>query len=359
MLSLVEDIYEAAVRPEYWPVVLDRTTKMFGAKDFAIGRFDTRTGQHDTISTPIDPAFAQSYAEHWASQNFLWRKSAPLPVGQLFSFETFIERDDLCRTGLFNEWFKPQGMDQSMGANLVSEGSTSVTTTIYRPASRAAFDPVERARFAALLPHLQRAVQIRTRLLQGEQDRADLRATLAALDKPALLVDRDATILFANHHAEKLISAGVLGGAGGRRLSPAAAEAEFLHLIGSALTEGGSGGRIAIRRALGAPITLLGAPLHEAASFLAKRTALILIDDPDHRAVSPPDQKLLRAAYNLTGAEAKVAAAVLSGSTLRQAADDLGISFSTVRTHLSHVFEKCNVNSQVRLVEALMKAGMA
>jgi PAS domain S-box-containing protein len=60
--------------------------------------------------------------------------------------------------------------------------------------------------------------------------------------------------------------------------------------------------------------------------------------------------KLLREAFGLTEAEARVAARSATGRKVPQIALELGISKNTVRSHLAHIFEKTGVCSHAQLV---------
>ena len=83
---------------------------------------------------------------------------------------------------------------------------------------------------------------------------------------------------------------------------------------------------------------------------------MVLIDDPDYPGGAlRPD--LLRGAYGLTMAEARLALAIVAGRKLRDVADELGITFATARTHLARIFHKAGVTSQVQLVRLLIKSG--
>lgn len=152
MDSLIDSIYDAALRPQAWDIVLAGIAGLVGAKDISIGAFNAELGLHEALNLPIDPAFEQSYAAHWSTRNFLWDASASLPPSQIFSFETFIARSEFERTGLFGEWFQPQRMEVALGANLLVDGPVSAAVTIYRPRTRGAFETTDIAHFRRLLP---------------------------------------------------------------------------------------------------------------------------------------------------------------------------------------------------------------
>jgi DNA-binding CsgD family transcriptional regulator len=57
--------------------------------------------------------------------------------------------------------------------------------------------------------------------------------------------------------------------------------------------------------------------------------------------------------YGLSPAEARLTAELFQGHTLEEAGHRLGIALSTARTHLKHVFAKCEVQSQAELLQLL------
>ncbi len=61
----------------------------------------------------------------------------------------------------------------------------------------------------------------------------------------------------------------------------------------------------------------------------------------------------VRAAFNLTASEARLAARLSSGATLAEVADDLHISINTARAHLRTIFQKTNTKRQSQLIALL------
>jgi DNA-binding CsgD family transcriptional regulator len=78
---------------------------------------------------------------------------------------------------------------------------------------------------------------------------------------------------------------------------------------------------------------------------------LVLVIDPGARTLAAAT--VLQAAFGLTPAEARVATLIGSGLGGPQAAQALGVSPTTVKTHLARCFEKLGVRSQVELARML------
>ena len=75
---------------------------------------------------------------------------------------------------------------------------------------------------------------------------------------------------------------------------------------------------------------------------------LLLVRDP--AGTSPPAGALLIGLFGLTGAEARVATALLAADGPREVAAQLGIGLSTVRTHLHRLYDKTGTRRQAELV---------
>lgn len=85
--------------------------------------------------------------------------------------------------------------------------------------------------------------------------------------------------------------------------------------------------------------------------MLEQARLLVLIIDPS--APSRATAAAIQSTFGLTAAEARVAVLIGSGHSGPEAAAVLGVSPSTVKTHLKRCFEKTSVRSQVGLARML------
>lgn len=60
--------------------------------------------------------------------------------------------------------------------------------------------------------------------------------------------------------------------------------------------------------------------------------------------------------FSLTQSEVAIFAMVARGRSARYIADELGVSFNTVRTHIRHVYEKLGIHSKQELIDLVNKA---
>jgi DNA-binding CsgD family transcriptional regulator len=77
----------------------------------------------------------------------------------------------------------------------------------------------------------------------------------------------------------------------------------------------------------------------------------LLLSDPGSRTMVTAQS--LRAVFDLTPAEAAIAAALANGMSVSDTAAHLGVALNTVRTHLRSIFSKTGVSRQSQLVHLI------
>jgi hypothetical protein len=106
----------------------------------------------------------------------------------LFTSDDFVPRERYLSSAFYNEWCRRQGIDATLAANVLLDGTVSAVAAVYRPWSRGGdFDRREQAIFSALTPHLQRAVQIHVRMSQPKRERANWLKILDGLRQAVLI----------------------------------------------------------------------------------------------------------------------------------------------------------------------------
>jgi DNA-binding CsgD family transcriptional regulator len=119
---------------------------------------------------------------------------------------------------------------------------------------------------------------------------------------------------------------------------------------------GDAGGELTLRSNGGVRRKLLVIPLRQSMPVLAPGLpAAILFEAVDHSDEATATR--LRLHFGLTPAEAAFAIEIAKGDGKRAAAARRGISYSTARTHLSHIFDKTGVSRQGELVRLIMGNG--
>ncbi len=197
-----------------------------------------------------------------------------------------------------------------MGTTLSTEGPVSTVVSVSRPSSEGDFDPAEARLFAGLIPHLQRAVQLRWRLSGLDGPPTSSAEMLDRLPHAVLLVDARAGVIFANQTAARMLGAGdgLSLGRDGLRAETLADTRRLRQTIADSAEPanglGGAGGRLRLCRAERGPLTVLVVPHRTRLTWtdILRPTAILFITDPEQATATRGEW--LRQDYGLTPAEA-------------------------------------------------------
>jgi pSer/pThr/pTyr-binding forkhead associated (FHA) protein len=181
-----------------------------------------------------------------------------------------------------------------------------------------------------------------------------------ALDRLKLgivLLGRDGSVVFVNHSARVILerAEGLSAGPSGLHSSDPAIARQLRAVLKSAAGQPSHGGALLVPQGSGQhPLTVVVTPLSRASrpAGCAGAVVAVFISDPDQGIGS--GQGLLSRLYGLTPAETRLTGELLQGYTLEEAAEELGISLQTGRTHLRHIFAKTGTRRQSELLRLLL-----
>jgi len=353
-------IYDTVVDPDAFPTMLNRLADLLGATSGAqFGTYDSKTHATRILAPRLDPEDLYSYSEYWAS---VWRRSEKHPIGTVIVPKMFISGEHHRRANISNEWFKRHGLEAMMGTNLLNDGSISTVVSVSRPYSKGDFDTTEVGLFGTFIRHLQRAVQLRLHLAALDGPPTSSAEVLNRLPQAVLLVDALARVIFANQTAEGVLrtGSGLSLGHDGLRAGTLGETRRLRQIIANCAAPGhelgGAGERLRLSRENRAPLTVLVVPHRTRVTWIdvLRPTALLFITDPQQAAMVRSEW--LRQDFGLTPAEAGFTREILKADGLQAVADRLGISVTTARTHLAHVFDKTGTRRQAELVRLILES---
>lgn len=371
--TLIGRIYDAALDPQLWPGVAPQVADAFGATSCLLQSQNRGAELFELLTSTANfaPRVLDAYSRYFYKHDLWVTRAAAKEVGRAFTSDELVPQREFVQSEMYVDWCRKLDIFHLIGAAFpvgVESGATSSgqgtlgIIGIHRPLGTAPFDASAKRTLQGLLPHLQRALQIRQRLTDIAIER---QASLDALDHlftAILVVDRSAKILYANDRAAAVLRAGDALRSAGRRLTTVhrAKTDQLMQMIQGAADaaagrNGSSGGGIAISREDQLPLSVLVAPFRPAQAGLGapQPAAILFIRDPE----APTMSKLtLQSVFGLTPAEASIASALADGKALNEIAAAHAITQNTVRTHLKKILAKTGTSRQAQLVALLLRS---
>lgn len=175
------------------------------------------------------------------------------------------------------------------------------------------------------------------------------RLILDKLDRGVMLLDAEGSVIDANTIAEKVLvlQHGMLVRNGRLAFADAELDAKFARLLNHHSRSAARSLAVRVKpRGAGSFRALVSTVGPQA---LAREAAylVVLYAPGEQRLIS---REVLLELYGLTRAQADVARLLYAGHSVEETASKLQLSLNTVRTHLKHIFSKCEVQSQAELM---------
>ena len=358
--ELVGEVYDAALDPALWSDVVGKAGRFVGGSAAAIyAKSPTALTGHVYYESGTDPHYRELYFNKFikfdpsVTSHYFADVEQPIATADYMPYQEFLE------TRFYKEWARPQGWVDSLNAVLDRSVTSAALFVVFRHQRDGVVDDETRRRMRLIVPHIRRAMLIGRLVDLRSADAANLADTLDGLSAAMCAVDADGRIVHANVACRVLLDArDFLSVIGGRIVaSDAKIDQAFRELFAAADSGDAAIGTRGIALPLVArdgshyvahvlPLTsgarhLAGiAPSAAAALFICKVAAEIR---------SPPG--IIARAYNLTPAELRVLLAIVDVGGVPEVATALGVAVTTIKTHLSRLFDKTGVTRQADLVK--------
>ena len=310
-----------------------------------IGIFKTSIDRYLSEYAPIDPA-PPAFAR--------------LPVGRASTTRRLLSEEDH-RSRFVIEFYYPLGLVETLGGNLISDNARSALIGINRGPDRPPFSDEEIADLERLMPHINRALQLRRAVVRLEAKAAGLQTAIDRLAAGVLLLNSAGTGVFANRAMREIASRGD-GLALDRAGRPLPATHEGRSDLSALIEEV----RVGRRRRnhhdpaenADDPYSVLvvpsPTPLAEGVWDRSPRaTTLIFVHDPEGRIVNADE--VLRASLGLTPGAARLVAALAGSDDLKSFAEREGVTIHTARYHLRTALTRTGTRTQADLVRLAVR----
>ena len=356
--QLVEHIYDASVIRDGWPRVVAGIASFCCASSALVLVNDGETGQLSFADEfGVSPDYRTAYLADLRRDDLRLDDLVRHPVGTVRTDTMIRHYGAYTRSRAYRELYSKLGTEHALGAFLYSDGQRAVGLRVFRSHRDGPFGKMEIRRYRSLLPHLRRAFRLRGLRETEREGAAGVQKAVDLLSWGVFLVDPKGHVTALNRCAARLSTqAGcdierTLAKLGGQALAvwKADGQTRFVAAVPGRTGAGTQDDVLHLNLQIAAPET---SSLEDGTPF-----AVAFVAEPGGRGRVCTDG--LRALHALTPSEAAVTEQLIDGWRLSVAAERLGISHETARSHLRSVFNKTGISRQADLVrEALRRPAL-
>jgi DNA-binding CsgD family transcriptional regulator len=352
-------IYDCALDPQLWPATCRRIADLCESTAGGICVHDLRHMQNDQLFVyGYPPEFLEKLGNNYA-QSPMAAADVVSNIGDVSALS--MERSDLLESRFFREVLKPFGLLDIIWFPALRTSGRMASMHASRNEKATHYQQRELSLFKLLAPHVCRTLSISDaldiRTLRSEM----LEKTLDGLVTGVFLTARDGRVVYMNAAAEHQIRTGNSIRIVNNRITPTdpAARAALSKAIDEASHD--SVDMDMSERSLAIPdidgagyvATLFPFDRGRRRNIFAPFAASVAVftQNPTQAPLLPGEA--FARLHGLTGAELRVVLALAQGLGAMEAADILGVSEPTVRTHLQRIFSKTGASRQTDLLQLL------
>lgn len=358
---LIGDLYEAALNQDGFFQTIQRLAEWVGADMFHMYCIDaasnaTRFSHFTPGATTFDGMITQ-YVQHYRSLDPRVRLVSGHPANTWFACQDHFNEEYVSRSEFFQDFLIPNGLRYMFGTRIPSTGSDDVLVALVRAAGRTRFSDRNRRELASIGGHLQRAIRCWQDASELHHSAAVGAEMAAHLNIAAIVLDRQLRAISTNAEAETMLRAATsLKLRHGRLVATSSRENEALNAAMTQVTKTGRGATLALRSQsaedfeIFLSINALPGPVGAAQSS----GPALLVMARRRGAMPLVTAGQLHEAFDLSGAEAAVAQALIEGQPPDEYAQRNSVSIATVRTQLRAIYEKTGTRSQAEAVGLML-----
>jgi DNA-binding CsgD family transcriptional regulator len=351
--GLVGDIYECALEPSRWNDTLTRFVSVFSPPDWDVAALMwegmNTPGVRWVGTTGLVAHAIQAYESVFAGTNVWSARAVGLPLGQVFDTDELVTRAEFLKSDLYLQFFKTWGMELALFVLFERTDREQLALSMPGPDGRDLGGLKRGLRLVA--PHIQRAMRISHGLAEARLRAAGAEAALDLGHVGVLALGADLTIVSQNAKAQLLAANGLFSTHERRVLFADADAQKRIAQLARHETPASEAFRIEDRN--GASFAVLAMTIRPQreqvlGGWIEGARVLVSISTPHPAPLLDVDR--LRAWFDLTPSEARLAAALAAGKSLAVYSEERGVSVEAARYLLKGAFRKTGAESQAQLV---------
>lgn len=296
------------------------------------------------------------------------------PAGMVSLGSEILPPDEMRKTRLYSSVAMPWHLEHFLIGKIHDAVNGGAFFTLARTDREPPFEAGDKSLIGnMLLTHLHRSMTLHTEVAAMRATNSILASVMQQAPTGLVIFDALGKPVVVNQRASEIFAAGDgLALINGQLRATSSLAQVQLDLALSAVLQCCAGRPVpappsvlVARRAGGQPyrvtFSVLGSPGRGSGNVDAfpRGSSVVAVVHEEQRANGSSLPALFRTTYGLTRAEIRLCETLLAGQSLAEAADALGVSRNTAKTHLTRVFDKTGVRSQMALLRLLTLGAQA
>ena len=368
--TALADIYEAALRPAHWAVVLERLVEIFHGSGAILRTFEaTPETAGMWFAHRIEQWALKEYVRHFHKMD-VWESSGRArgymqSVG-VYVADMLLPREEFLATEFYRDFLRRQDI-RDLLAVVVHDGSPPpmplTVLSIYRGHQQPLFGEADLILARAFLPHLARAVEMNFQMAEMRHCAAVHSVAFEQFSPAMLFFNRSGVVINSNRQANALITAadGILVRDGHLAATNIEDDVKLqLLLEGNGGAEHGEADVVRISRPSGRlpyAVVRIAVPQDKRDPPDARQAHFaILLHDPS--VVAELDLDTLGRLYGLTPAESRLVQALVDHGSAKSIFHHTNLNEHTVRSQLKAVLKKTGTRAQAELIRLALTVAL-
>jgi DNA-binding CsgD family transcriptional regulator len=353
----VTSIFDAVLDERLTPAAVGAVAKFAGAAGATFLRVNKLAGRvSSVVRSGCFTGNRADYLSYYSKIDLFRPMQEEAPSGRLLlQLSECLPQTALRRDEWYNDYVLTGGVCDLLGAKLCESRSHTVIVGLHRAIGDNGPFPGNPKALQALMDPLQSAARLHLGLIEIGYRSAIARGELDDLSAGVIFTDPSGRIIETNTLGEAILRLDdgltIRGGLICARRS--FETAKLASLIANATGDGiaPTAGCMLVGRDRGRPALVVRvAPVSAGQAGYDMPMAMILVSIPAANRIS---ERELSELYGLSPAESRLALALERGKRMSELTADFGVQITTLRTQLSSILKKCDVERQSDLVNLI------
>lgn len=362
--ALLTTLYAAPLEPGKWRIFLDRLCSLTNtASGYMVS---IRPTEGNVLlgggGLNFNPEILRLYNEHYGACDPYVKPVTLEPRIGIIPGEELVPHSELLQSELYNDLLRQYDLEHMTLVSSSLFAGEGDFFPLWRSPQHGPMDQASIHLLEILLPHIQTALRLRTKVIGCNLSELFSESTLEVMSIAAFLVNDRGLIRYMNQRAVSYLKGGevLLLREGRLTISEPINASRLESLISAAAFSGrkepvgAPGGAIKVSRdGTKGSLYITVVPVPRDNQFGDQgSSALVFIHDSS--ASRGSRASLMSQMYGLTPTEARVADLLLEGLEVRDVAERVGITLETCRFHIKRVLAKTDTHRQTQLLRLML-----